>query len=351
MLYRLSIISCLAGLLAGCAIHPLPENVTGVDTPDIVRQIRCESREAVIHEIKQWLVSRASAGDRVSQQLLAKYDADPESISTFNANAFPASYVEEKKLVNLFYSAGVAYTFDLKMSENNDITPPAAVDLLRPSPPRPKFTLGIGAGALLDRSNERKFTATDTFGSLLKLNAAEVRGRRYCTGYIVTENYVYPIAGRVGTAKVIHDFINLALFESLSGDKGAPPTMTDDLIFTTTMSASVNPMVTFTPLGAALQVADASFTAAFKRSDVHEVTVGVAIDKTGVPNLGPVRSYLFSDRRNPTGLGPSGPVAISGSLFIGNRVIGGGSAAEQLAVIAIDQAKSQQIQLIPPPGT
>ena len=108
------------------------------------------------------------------------------------------------------------------MSENNDLSPPAAVDLVRPSPPRPKFMLGIGAGALLDRTNEQKFTATDTFGSLLKLNAAEVRGRRYCTGFIVTENYVYPIAGRIGTAKVIHDFINLTLFESLSGDKGAP---------------------------------------------------------------------------------------------------------------------------------
>jgi hypothetical protein len=232
------------------------------------------------------------------------------------------------------------------MSVNNDLNPPAAVDLVRPSPPRPKFTLGLGAGALLDRTNERKFTATDTFGSLLKLNAAEVRGRRYCTGFIVTENYVYPIAGRVGTVKVIHDFINLTLFESLSGDKGAPPTMTDDLTFTTTLSASINPVVTFTPLGTALQVADAPFTTAFKRSDVHEVTVGIAIDKTGVTNLAPLRSYLFSDRRNSTGLGPSGPSVISGSLFIGNRVIGGGSVAEQLAVIAIDQAKSQQIQLV-----
>jgi hypothetical protein len=351
MLYRLLIVSSLAALLAGCAIHPLPENVTGVDTPDIVRQIRCESREAVIHEIKQWLTLKANAGDLLSQQLLMKYDADSESISNFNANVFPRAYAEERKLVNLFYTAGVAYTFDLKMSVNSDLNPPAAVDLVRPSPPRPKFTLGIGAGALLDRSNERKFTATDTFGSLLKLNAAVVRGRRYCTGFIVTENYVYPIAGRIGVAKVIHDFINLTLFESLSGDKGAPPTMTDDLTFTTTVSASVSPAVIFTPLGRALQIADASLTGAFKRSDVHEVTVGVAIDRTGVANLASARSYLFSDRRNATGLGTSGPAVVSGSLFIGNRVIGGGSVAEQLAVIAIDQAKSQQVQIIPAPGT
>jgi hypothetical protein len=351
MRYRLLIVSFLAALLAGCAIHPLPEDVTGVDTAHIVRQIRCESREALIHEIKQWLTSRANAGDRISQDLLAKYDADPESISNFNANVFPASYTAERQLVNLFYTAGLAYTFDLKMSENNDFTPPAFLDLIRPSPPRPKFTLGITAGALFDRSNERKFTTTDTVGSLLKLNAALVNGRRYCTGFIVTKNYIYPIAGQIGVGRVIHDFINLTLFENLSGDKGAPPTMTDDLTFTTTVSASVNPVVTFTPLGAAFQISDASLSAAVKRSDVHEVTVGIAIDKTGVPNLAPLRSYLFSSRRDASGLGPSGSAAISGRLFIGNRVIGGGSTAEQLAVIAIDQVKSQQIQLIPAPGT
>ena len=33
---------------AGCAIHPLPEDVTGVPTYYIVRQIRCEARSAVI---------------------------------------------------------------------------------------------------------------------------------------------------------------------------------------------------------------------------------------------------------------------------------------------------------------
>jgi hypothetical protein len=110
MHYRSVIVSSLAALLGGCAIHPLPENVTGIDTPDIVRQIRCESREAVIHEVKQWLTSLANAGDQVSQQLLMKYDADPESISNFNAKVFPASHVEERRIVNLFYSAGIAYT-------------------------------------------------------------------------------------------------------------------------------------------------------------------------------------------------------------------------------------------------
>ncbi len=39
-------LSC-ALLLAGCAIRPLPEQVTGITTFNIVKQIRCETREAV----------------------------------------------------------------------------------------------------------------------------------------------------------------------------------------------------------------------------------------------------------------------------------------------------------------
>src|SRR5207249_2348270 len=45
----------LALIAAGCAIHPLPENVTGVPTYTIVRQIRCETRQAVIDSALGWL--------------------------------------------------------------------------------------------------------------------------------------------------------------------------------------------------------------------------------------------------------------------------------------------------------
>jgi hypothetical protein len=348
-MYRFFVLSVAALWLPGCAIHPLPENVTGVDTPDIVRQIRCEAREAVIDQVKKFLAVRAPT-DPISRRLLARYDDYPETISEFKPEVFPQTkgyYKTTYQLVKLFYGAGVAYTFDLKMAEFNDINP-NSVNLLRPSPPQPKFTLGVGAGLLLDRSNERKFTSTDTFESLLKLNV-EVRGRRYCSGFIVQENFVYPIAGKIGVAKVIHDFINLTLFEGL-GSKGTPPAMTDDLVFTTTKSVSVNPAISFTPLGRSLQVSDASLMGSFKRSDVHEVIVGVAIDKDDVPDLAPVRGYLFSDRRNGNPLVAARPAAFTGSgLFIGNRVIGGGTNSQRLAVIANDQAKSPQVQIVTPP--
>jgi hypothetical protein len=53
-------------LFAGCAIHPEPENVTGVDTADIVKQIRCETRDAARKIILRELERLATNGNNRS---------------------------------------------------------------------------------------------------------------------------------------------------------------------------------------------------------------------------------------------------------------------------------------------
>ena len=48
-LYRFFALAFSCGFISsGCAIHPLPENVTGVSTTHIVHRIRCEARDAVL---------------------------------------------------------------------------------------------------------------------------------------------------------------------------------------------------------------------------------------------------------------------------------------------------------------
>ncbi len=49
----------VAFAVSGCAIHPLPEDVSGVPTYVIVRQIRCEARQAIIENAIGWLGSAA----------------------------------------------------------------------------------------------------------------------------------------------------------------------------------------------------------------------------------------------------------------------------------------------------
>ena len=112
----------------------------------------------------------------------------------------------------MIYSAAIAYNFDLTMSEENDLG--TMLDFLGPW--APKFTLGVSADANRGRSNERTFTVTDTFSTLLMKLNTPVRGQRYCDGQIVEANYVYPIAGRIGVDKTVMTFFQLALFGSLA---------------------------------------------------------------------------------------------------------------------------------------
>src|SRR5262249_30765977 len=247
-------------LFSGCAIHPLPEDFSGVDTYHIVRQIRCEARETLRTVVIVWLENLArdhdhQAGDPIARRLVDQYKSNPDSISNFNANLFPgAKYVEVRKLINLFYDAGIAYSFNLTMTENNDIS--TDINLLRPLT-RPKFTLGVKAGATRARKNNRTFTVTDTFSHLLTKVNLPVRGVPYCEGQIVQANYFYQIAGRIGIDTMVRSFIELTLFANLAGKTAAPgsrsiPTMADDLTFTTQLEASATPTVVFSPVGTTL---------------------------------------------------------------------------------------------------
>src|SRR5438105_413644 len=66
--------------------------------------------------------------------------------------------------------------------------------------------------------------------------------------YVVSENYIYPITGRIGTLYPAA----LAVRQATSRD---PPTLVDQFSFTTELSGSINPIVTFTPLARGLQLA------------------------------------------------------------------------------------------------
>src|SRR5436190_12644752 len=57
---RLLAISALGSLVSSCSVHPLPEDFTGLSTYSIVRQIRCETREAAIGSILRFLTDEAN---------------------------------------------------------------------------------------------------------------------------------------------------------------------------------------------------------------------------------------------------------------------------------------------------
>jgi len=104
-----------ASLMAGCAIHPEPEDVTGIDTATIVKQIRCETRDAarmiILDELRRMAERR---NDPIARDLLALYTEDQERMVDFDANRlFPGPfYKHTRELFALLYAGATAYTLN-----------------------------------------------------------------------------------------------------------------------------------------------------------------------------------------------------------------------------------------------
>jgi hypothetical protein len=323
---RTSLVALLFGLaLSGCAIHPLPDDVAHISTYYIVRQIRCETRQAIIDSLFRYLTSPDNLREgkldehsyEVGRQVQAAYEADRDSITKFN----PARLTGfARTVVGLLYHTGIAYNYDLLGLETNNID--ATANFIRPQPISSLVTLGLGGNFDRQRQNERSFTITDNFGDLISKVHED-----YCTNQIAVDNYVYPIAGRVGIDRVVHDFLLLTLFGNLSGKSkdvttvSGPPTMVDQLQFVTTISGSATPKITFMPQGSAFQLSDASFPISASRKDTHQLTVGLYLDKTAAKQIGGVRSAIFR----------------------GNLITASGGRAEQGAAQAVEQFLAQKI--------
>jgi hypothetical protein len=94
MFIRLFAALATLSLFSGCAIHPLPEDVAGVDTYYIVRQIRCETSEILRQFVIAWLddLGRDHGDiprDPIARDLASRYEREPESINGFHAGLFP----------------------------------------------------------------------------------------------------------------------------------------------------------------------------------------------------------------------------------------------------------------------
>ena len=318
----------MALVLSGCAIHPLPEDVTGVNSYIIVRQIRCETRQVAIDALFNYLTDPYNITHNkvdvfsynLGQQLKEAYQRDNDSITKFD----PARLTgEANKIVELLYHTGVAYNYDLLGVETNNVDPVA--NFIRPLPTSSLVTMGLTGNFDRQRQNERSFTITDTLGGLIR----NIR-QDYCKPYMAQENYIYPIAGKVGIDKVVRDFLLLTLFANLSAESkdsktvtniSGPPTMVDQLQFQTTISGNATPKITFTPLGHAFQVSDASVGVTVSRKDTHQLTVGLYLDTTAAKQIGGIRTGLFR----------------------GSLITASGGKAEQGAAKAVEQFLAQKI--------
>lgn len=320
--YRRFFVSALVLGLAGCAINPVTDDVAHISASNIARQVRCEARQAVIDALLGYLTNEDNNKNKnklddysynLGKELKRAYDEDHEMIRKFDPSQVTGF---ARTVTKLLYSTGIAYYYDLTGLETNSIDP--AVNLIRPVPVTSLVTLGLTGTFDRQRQNEWSFTITDNFGNLVQKTSES-----YCTNHLVrTEDFVYPIAGKVGLAKLIKEFTLMSLFENLdelnkdvATVKKGPPSMVQQLQFTTTIGGGATPKIVFAPKGAPFQVTDASFPVAISRKDTHQLTVGLYLDKGEAKILEAAR----------------------GPIYEGSLITASGGRAEQGAARAVQQ--------------
>jgi hypothetical protein len=246
--------------LGACAIHPLPEDFSGVKTTQIVHRIRCEALGAVLR-----------AEDKINS----------ETADT------PQKMARKKTRLKVLGNVGIVLSFSLSGEEMNNVN--AASATFQQPIHNGTFSLNANAGSLgdtLDRQNIRTFTVVDNFAELTKPEK-----QKACATQPTGPNYIYPITGNIGVAEMIDTFVTLAIYQDLGAEQtnikdgsAAPslgmnsaPTLVDTITFTTVLSVGVNPMWTLTPVGKAFQLTNASINLGVSRKDTHEVIVGLAL--------------------------------------------------------------------------
>jgi hypothetical protein len=260
LLKRLLLVCSVSIGTAGCAIHPLPEDVSGYNTYQIVSKIRCEAREAVRKIAVEYIRRR---NPHIAAGLENR---------TIRYKNFDRNLVDLRTQVGLerYDRGAIAYDFTFDITEKNNVT--ANADLTR-FLSRGPLNIGLSAGNERERQNSRNFRIVDTFEGLINLDSDD-----YCRYYEERANFTYPITGAIGLSETIATFVSLNDAGNLAGQEGSNiPALSDTIEFTTKISGGVNPIITLSPLGRQLQLVKAAFDANVSREDIHKVVVAVTL--------------------------------------------------------------------------
>lgn len=265
---RTALAAAVSASVAGCAIYPVTEQSTGLDTYTIVQQVRCETRDAIRFYIKRLLVrhDQPDLADRLEKRSLPYKDLLKEKLHPVVRGG-----------IEYYGSSEIAYEFTFDITENNATA--ANATLSRPFVRRTD-KIGLSASSDLLRENLRNFRIFDRFGDLA-LQTDEV----FCQARPLAPNPVYPIAGQIGVVNLVGTFLDLNQSGNLYGSKDKPtiPVISDTISFTTKLSGTVNPTVSISPLGPTFQLAEAGLKLDAYRQDRHQVIVVIALP----PSKGP----------------------------------------------------------------
>jgi hypothetical protein len=285
----------VSAFLAGCAVHPLPDDVTRLSTYDIVQQIRCEAARAV------------------------------------------------KDLAPQYKDATIAYEFEFHITENNNASADATFRM--PFLAGEKFSLKLDAGVDKNRDAIRNFRLIDRFNSKASAD---------CFNGILEKNLTYPIAGDIGIYEVVATYVRLQRVERPQA--GETFSFSDELTFTTEVEGGIRPSVTLAPASVhQFRFAEANASLSSMRKDIHKVTVALTAGSAlspppprntserlrGVRVVTPGFRITASNLRNAPGTVnvPPTPNAILSTTLIQTQV-----TPEERALVELDRRRLLTLQ-------
>lgn len=285
--------------VAGCAMHPLPEDVTRKNTAQIIQAIRCEARAGIAEQLE---LDLRNSGHSVAIRLADRIAAGDFDFSKLEPDLKRLD-PEDKKLSTAYLQSGIALQFRFDITEKNDHT----IDASFKDPfTNGFFGLTLQGGDKQQRSNERVVTVAGQFDGLLTgltykdCSSAQAR----------VPNWVYPIAGHIGLAEIIKSYVKVA--RDTKDQLGEAGTFVDTITFTTTISGEGIPTITLTPISEALRLTSIGDTASDSRIDIHELTVSIVLPKTPAARGGgekPLKAIAPAPSAVPTVGAPTGSSA------------------------------------------
>ena len=257
---------CAAFLLvvvAGCSIHPLPDDVTRDSTFDVVEKIRCEARDAIATELLILLDRSPDPGTRGLVPALKS--------GSLRFSDLEEDQVDDETLavIDQYRWAGIGFKFTFQISENNDASGNA---LFKMPFTDGALSLAIAAGKDKSRQNRRVIDIGDSFEGL-------VVGREEACASVEKpgKNWVHPITGNIGLAEVVHTYTRLV------GNNEKVGEFSDELEYTVRAFGSVTPSVSLSKFEhRVLRLASASANFSADRTDIHRVKIAF-IDVRSAP--------------------------------------------------------------------
>lgn len=278
-MFRPTVILLGALAAAGCSTHPLPENVTGLDTYAIVRKISCEARDSLKFQVEAAIRLDERASDDLKETWI---DNLYYHIDRFPKLRLETRFEDKTRAIIDKYSRYLMY-FDYTFTIYEDNNNSSEVNLI-------SKLVGSEAGLNLKASNNRRRQNIRNFR--VRKTFQELVAQDKCGQYSTLPDPLYPITGEIGLHEVIDTFLKLNEEGGLATDKSKNDVQlfADTLQFQTVNTGEAGPRLTLTPIGKILQVADAGMISSNTRSDQHQVLIGMALPSDNSKALPLIRS-------------------------------------------------------------